>query len=165
MNKLKDGNNILFDIKDKTLDRVSRHKDTNLLERYKGCAKSNGSSFKNAIAIDGVNIISEFKRSSPSEGNIADHLSPSDVAQQYISNGTKAISVITEPDFFSGKYDYLLKIRNTFSSIPILMKDFIVDTYQIDLAKEIGASSILLIASLLEKSLQEIFIFMLRILV
>ena len=97
---IKNGNNILFDIKDKTLIRVENHKKSNLVEKYKGDSKGVGSSFKEAIASPGINVISEFKRASPSAGDIARHLSSDDVAQQYISSGAKAISVITEPDFF-----------------------------------------------------------------
>ena len=158
MNKLKSGSNILFEIKEKTLLRVEAQKKSNLLEKYKGSSRATNTSLKDAIKNDGPNVIAEFKRASPSEGVIASHLSASDVAQQYISAGAKAMSIITEPDYFSGKYDYLLKVRNEFSSLPILMKDFIVDKYQIDIAKEIGATCILLIVSLLEKEyLKELY--------
>ena len=158
MAKLKTGTNILFEIAEKTKLRVTEQKEANLLEKYKGSSRESNASFKAALQEDSINVIAEFKRASPAEGDIAPHLSSADVAQQYISAGAKAVSVITEPDYFSGKYDYLLKVRNLFSSTPILMKDFIVDKYQIDIAKEIGASAVLLIVSLLERDyLKELY--------
>lgn len=93
-------------------------------------------------------IISEFKRASPSKGIINDHSSASEVAKAYEQNNVSAISVLTDHDFFKGSMDDLLAVRNAVN-IPILRKEFIVDTFQIAEAKAYGADIILLIAACL----------------
>ncbi len=96
-------------------------------------------------------FIAEIKFSSPSRGRIYpgndDVIS---IAQSYFDNGAHALSVLTEPDYFSGKLDYIRRIRQAFPDCPILMKDFIICHKQVDLAQDIGASAILLIAGFIE---------------
>jgi indole-3-glycerol phosphate synthase len=75
---------------------------------------------------------------------------------EYQKSGAAAISVLTEPDFFLGSSDYLQEI-NDIVSIPILRKDFIIDSYQIYESKIIGAYSILLICSILDKKVLKDF--------
>ena len=115
---IKNGNNILFDIKDKTLIRVENHKKSNLVEKYKGDSKGAGSSFKEAISSPGINIISEFKRASPSAGDIARHLSSDDVAQQYISSELR-LYLLLQSQIFS------LVNMTTFSRLEILFLIFL----------------------------------------
>jgi indole-3-glycerol phosphate synthase len=71
------------------------------------------------------------------------------VAGQYAHAGAAAISVLTEPDFFDGSLDALARIRSAFPHVPLLMKDFIVDEYQLLQARAAGADACLLIAALL----------------
>ena len=97
---------------------------------------------------DGLTIIAEFKRASPSKGVINDLADPSATARSYELAGARAISVLTEPHYFKGSVDDLRLIRSTVS-IPILRKDFIIDEFQIYEAAEAGADAILLIVGAL----------------
>jgi indole-3-glycerol phosphate synthase len=103
--------------------------------------------FKSAlIASSKINVIAEFKRASPSKGVINDELDPASVAKQYEKGGAKAISVLTEEDFFRGSLDDLAAV-----SLPILRKDFVIDEYQIYESAAAGADAILLIIAALDR--------------
>jgi indole-3-glycerol phosphate synthase len=95
-----------------------------------------------------VAIISEFKRASPSKGDINLSLDPAQQAKLYARAGASAISVLTDEKGFKGSFSDLKKVREAVD-LPILCKDFIVDKIQIDLARSAGADIILLIASAL----------------
>lgn len=97
---------------------------------------------------DGVRIISEFKRASPSLGFIQRHARVEEVIPLYESGGAAAISVLTEPEYFHGSPDDLRAARHA-TALPILRKDFIVDEFQIDEAAEAGADAVLLIVAAL----------------
>ena len=93
-------------------------------------------------------IIAEFKRRSPSKGNINRDANVQVVTQGYIGAGAVALSVLTDERFFgAGNND--LKLAREFNCCPILRKDFILDEYQIIESKAMGADAILLIAKLL----------------
>ena len=96
-------------------------------------------------------LIAEIKCASPSAGTIATLTDESAVAlaEAYLANGATMISVLTEPDFFGGSDRRLQYIRRHHPAALILMKDFIVDLYQIAKARAIGADAILLIAAIL----------------
>ncbi len=96
-------------------------------------------------------IIAEFKRKSPSKHNINLDANPIQITNNYQDNGAAGISILTDKNFFAGHEKDILDARNNIS-IPILRKEFIVDTYQILEAKSIGADAILLIAEILSKS-------------
>lgn len=95
-----------------------------------------------------LNIISEFKRASPSKGPIQMERSPEEQAKQYELCGASAISVLTDYPFFKGSMKDLQIIREAVN-IPILCKDFIIHETQIKRAKAAGANIILLIAAAL----------------
>lgn len=96
-------------------------------------------------------IISEFKRRSPSKDWINKDARVEDVVGKYEEAAVSGISVLTDTHFFGGTSDDLINARKI-TTIPILRKDFIIDPFQIIEARAIGASAILLIASVLSKS-------------
>lgn len=98
-------------------------------------------------------IITEFKRKSPSKGIINGIVKPELVTAGYTKAGAVALSVLTDLDFFGGSFDDFQKARSANPHIPMLRKDFMVDEYQIYEAKAIGADIILLIAACLSPDL------------
>ena len=104
--------------------------------------------FEKALASEGLSIIAEVKKASPSKGLIAEEFDYLAIAKEYESAGVSAISVLTEPYFFKGSNDYLKEIACEVE-VPILRKDFTIDPYMIYEAKFIGASAVLLIVSIL----------------
>ena len=96
----------------------------------------------------GLRVISEFKRSSPSEGPLAEGFDAGRVARAYQDAGAAALSVMTEPEFFNGSLADLESARAA-SSLPVLMKDFLLDPYQLLQARAAGADIALLIVALL----------------
>jgi indole-3-glycerol phosphate synthase len=102
------------------------------------------------------NVIAEVKRASPSKGVIREDFQPVDIAKGYESAGASAISVLTDVKFFQGSLAYLTDCRSAVS-IPVLRKDFIIDSYQIEEAQAAGADAILLIAALLDTDTLHIF--------
>ena len=104
-----------------------------------------------ALRSAGVNIIAEIKRRSPSKGVIRENFDPVSIARAYTENGARAISCLTEEDFFDGSLDFLRAVRAV-SPLPLLRKDFIFDRYQIYEAWHAGADAILLIAAMLTPS-------------
>lgn len=105
--------------------------------------------FEKALAKDGISYICEVKKASPSKGIIAEDFPYVQIAKDYENAGASAISVLTEPQWFKGKNEYLQEISQNVK-IPLLRKDFTVCEYQIYEAKVIGASAVLLICALLD---------------
>lgn len=95
-----------------------------------------------------VSIIAEFKRASPSKGDINPGIDPRVQAKTYVESGADAVSVLTDTPFFKGSLEDLKAVRTSIGA-PILCKDFIIDPIQIDFAKNAGADIILLIAAAL----------------
>lgn len=95
-----------------------------------------------------VKIIAEVKKASPSKGVIRKDFNHTALALSYQEAGASAVSVLTDEKFFQGKLSYLTDCRKCIS-IPILRKDFIIDSYQIIEARAAGADAVLLIAALL----------------
>jgi indole-3-glycerol phosphate synthase len=93
-------------------------------------------------------IIAEFKRRSPSKGWIHQTADPAEVTQGYADQGAAAVSVLTDTQYFAGSLSDLDKVRKTVG-IPVLRKDFTIDSYQLHEAKSHGADIILLIAAIL----------------
>ena len=104
---------------------------------------------------DGIPVIAEIKRASPSKGHLSDIPDPAALAREYEKGGASAISVLTEGRKFLGSLDDFDKVRAAVH-IPVLRKDFIVTGYQIFEARAHGADLVLLIvAALDEKTLRE----------
>ncbi|HSJ34016.1 MAG TPA: indole-3-glycerol phosphate synthase TrpC [Acidimicrobiia bacterium] len=106
------------------------------------------SSFRNALRSDGISVIAEVKRRSPSRGDLDPELNPVAQAVRYAAGGAAAVSVLTEPEYFSGSPDDLATVAATLS-VPVLRKDFIVHPAQIWEARGLGASAVLLIVAAL----------------
>lgn len=99
-------------------------------------------------AIDTINIIAECKRRSPSRGVLRDGYDAAAIATGYASAGAAAVSVLTEPTFFDGSLEDLVRVRAAVD-VPLVRKDFIVSEYQLLEAKAAGADAVLLIAAAL----------------
>src|SRR5215213_2732512 len=108
--------------------------------------------FINALRADGINIIAEFKRRSPSKGVIRAGANPIDIARAYKAGGAVAMSVLTEEDYFAGSLDDLREVKSTVD-LPVLRKDFIIDDYQVYESAAAGADAILLIVAALDDEL------------
>ncbi len=101
-------------------------------------------------------IIAEVKKASPSKGVIRTDFDPIRIADAYERGGASALSILTEPHWFQGDKEYLGMVRR-YVGLPILRKDFIIDTYQILEALAFGADFVLLIAKALSrKELKEL---------
>lgn len=104
-------------------------------------------SFYDAMAKDGLSIIGEIKKASPSKGLIREDFKPVELAKEYEAS-VDAISVLTEEDFFMGHEMYLRDVSEAVT-LPTLYKDFVIHPNQIYHAKSIGASCVLLIVAIL----------------
>jgi indole-3-glycerol phosphate synthase len=109
-------------------------------------------SLPEAILNNPPGIIAEIKRRSPSAGEIRGGLDREGVlklSRLYAAGGAAALSILTEAQFFGGSAEDLAAVKQE-TRLPVLMKDFILDEYQLLFARAIGADSILLIAKILE---------------
>jgi len=104
---------------------------------------------KNKDELCEVGLICEVKKASPSCGIIREDFNHLEIAKAYVDGGATCLSILTDEKYFQGKDQYLEEVRSL-TNLPILRKDFIVDTYQIYEAKMLGADCILLIAAMLE---------------
>ena len=105
--------------------------------------------FASALKGDGVRLIAEVKKASPSKGVLCPDFDPVALARTYADNGAAAISVLTEEKYFGGHLNHLSEIRMEVE-IPLLRKDFIFDPYQVYESRACGADALLLIAAILE---------------
>jgi indole-3-glycerol phosphate synthase len=115
-------------------------------------AASPARSLSEALSADGLSVIAEIKRRSPSAGDIDAMLDPSSQSLKYVAGGASAISVLTEPDFFGGSLADLESVRNVVE-VPVLRKDFTLDGAQIWEARAAGADAVLLIVAALSEML------------
>ncbi len=94
-------------------------------------------------------VIAEIKKASPSKGVLRESFEPRLIAESYANGGAACLSVLTDRDFFQGHEDYLVAVRDTVE-LPVIRKDFLIDSYQITEARAIGADCVLLIVSALD---------------
>lgn len=103
---------------------------------------------------DGVSVIAEMKRASPSGGTLDSDLEPAQRAQAYCDAGAAALSVLTEYDYFRGSTADLITAADVAHThnVPVLQKDFVTDEYQVYEARAAGASTVLLIIAILDST-------------
>jgi indole-3-glycerol phosphate synthase len=108
-----------------------------------------GRPFSEALINEGISLIAEMKRSSPSRGPIRPDAGVAEIVRAYQEAGARAVSVLTEPHWFGGGLDDLVEARAA-CDLPLLRKDFVVDEYQLIEARVAGADAVLLIVAALE---------------
>jgi indole-3-glycerol phosphate synthase len=97
-----------------------------------------------------LRMLCEVKRASPSKGMLNEHADPVAMARLYEAGGAAAVSLVTEPDHFQGDPEWVNRVRPEVK-LPILMKDFVVDSYQLLDATTRGADGVLLLAAVLSE--------------
>jgi len=107
-------------------------------------------------AAEGVALVAEVKRASPSRGMIREGLDPAELAHAYARAGASCLSVLTDRRFFLGAPEHLRLARDA-GGLPTLRKDFVVDEYQIVESRSLGADAILLIVAALDGARLEEF--------
>ncbi len=130
------------------LEEQKKQIDPAAMRRRAEEAKPGECSFFNHLKRDGISIIGEFKKASPSLGAITSKVSLDTRIADY-SASVDAISCLTEQDHFHGSVDDFAYIR-TRTALPMIRKDFMIDEYQFYEAKAVGADAILLIAAILD---------------
>ena len=143
---------ILDDILDRkrieVADAKNRLDAAALALEAKDCARA-PLGFRQAIqSSDGVAVIAEVKRRSPSKGLIREDFDAVSIARAYVDADASCISVLTDEHYFGGSLDDLKRVREAVD-IPLLRKDFVVDAMQIDEARLAGADAVLLIVAAL----------------
>ncbi|TET52744.1 MAG: indole-3-glycerol phosphate synthase TrpC [Anaerolineales bacterium] len=133
-------------------EEVARAKSERPLElvREQAAQASPVRDFEAAMRARGVSLVAEVKRASPSKGLLRPDLDPASLAREYESSGASAISVLTDERFFQGHLDHLRDVRQS-AELPVLRKDFLLESYQVFEARAAGADAVLLITAALEQ--------------
>jgi len=141
---------LLADILERTEADLARAKQDVPLEtlRQRLGPLNRGRPFSEALVAEGISLIAEMKRASPSRGPIRPGASVTEIVRAYEAAGAAACSILTEGPHFQGSLDDLVEARSA-CSLPLLRKDFIIDPYQLVEARVAGADAVLLIVAAL----------------
>jgi indole-3-glycerol phosphate synthase len=132
--------------------RQSAAADTRPLERLIDEARATATDvrpFRDALAGEGLSVVAEIKRRSPSKGDLAPDLVPSVLAKSYAEGGAACVSVLTDAEFFGGSSADLAEARAAVD-LPVLRKDFTVSERDVCDARLMGADAVLLIVAALD---------------
>lgn len=135
----------------RSADERARSMPIDRIERRASGMAPRGAAFRSSLAADGVRVIAECKRRSPSKGVLCETYDPVAIARSYERAGAAGISVLTEPSFFDGAMGHLEAVRRAVMT-PVLRKDFVVTEYQVAEARALGADAVLLIVAALDAS-------------
>ena len=146
--------NVLSEIIARKRERVTQSKVLLGVEqlREEALSKRRGSrphALRGALQSEGINIIAEFKRRSPSKGVIRAGADLQSMVRSYETGGAVALSVLTEEDYFDGSLNDL-RVAKGSVELPVLRKDFLFEEYLVYEAAAAGADAVLLIVSALE---------------
>lgn len=111
--------------------------------------------FEDVLKKEGLAVIAEIKRKSPSKGILNPHIDPVELAKKYVAGGASAISVLTDEEGFGGRLEDLKAVVEACPGIPVLRKDFIIDIKQLYETARAGAHAVLLIVAVLGDRLPE----------
>ncbi len=145
-------------ISDKRIS-IEKFRKLNSIDKLKEDISSykNYLNFKDKLMTEKISVIAEIKKASPSAGVIIENYKPDEIAKKYLKSGATCLSILTEENHFMGKLEHI-KIVKDKVNLPVLCKDFFIDSYQVYQAKSFGADAILIIlAAVDEKSANEIY--------
>jgi indole-3-glycerol phosphate synthase len=134
------------------VERSARESLGSLEQRIseQGTARGFAAALQARVTAAEAAVIAEVKKASPSKGVIREDFQPAQIAPGYQRGGATCLSVLTDIDFFQGSDEYLQQARSA-CELPVLRKDFTVDSYQVVEARAIGADAVLLIVAALEQ--------------
>ena len=148
--------NILEEIVKNKIHQIENEKIEKPLQNLFSLESREIRDFEGALKGNGLSIIAEVKKASPSRGIIDPNFDATRTALNYEKYGVDAISVLTEKKYFLGNDENIRLVKEN-ASMPILRKDFIIDQYQIYQSITIGADAILLIAAVLKDKLKSYY--------
>jgi indole-3-glycerol phosphate synthase len=142
-------NSILQKIAEQKQQEIENAKRLRPLSSFADLPMSLTRDFVGALQQHNPAIIAEIKKASPSKGIIREDFNVAAIAAIYEQYGAACLSVLTDKQFFQGDTSYI-KVAKEHALLPVLRKDFIIDSYQIDESRALGADCILLIVAMLD---------------
>jgi len=142
----------IVEVKREEVAAAKRKRDAASLRREAeslGGVRDFAGALRERVARGDAAVIAEIKKASPSKGVLRERFVPAEIAASYSRHGAACLSVLTDVQFFQGAEAFLREARAA-CTLPVLRKDFMVDAYQVDDARAMGADCILLIAACLD---------------